>query len=156
MRRLFESWRGVTHEWFKQRLDRDKTSFRMELESKMMVKWQTKVDSLLLYMAQLEDKIKGEQDARETLTLTYDVSLNTGFDKLNTEAHVLSQNPLIHEVIIPVVPEDGEAESTDFEADVQTRVVRQRDIVNQISGQDGTTSPGFPPNFDSNDSRAMQ
>ena len=52
----------------------------MELESKMLVKWSTKVDSLLLYMAQLEDKIKLEQDAREVLTHTYDQSLNTGFN----------------------------------------------------------------------------
>ena len=50
MRRLFESWRGVSHEWFKERLDREKTTFRMELESKMLVKWSTKVDSLLIYM----------------------------------------------------------------------------------------------------------
>lgn len=58
VRRLFESWRGVSHEWFKDRLNREKTSFRMELESKMLVQWSTKVDSLMLYMAQLEDKIK--------------------------------------------------------------------------------------------------
>ena len=60
LRRLYESWRGVTHEWFKERLDREKTTFRMELESKMLVKWSTKVDALLIYMKQLEDKIKME------------------------------------------------------------------------------------------------
>ena len=85
MRRLFESWRGVTHEWFKERLDREKATFRMELESKMLVKWSTKVDSLLIYMKQLEDKIKMEQDAREKLTHTYDQSLNSGFNQLNVE-----------------------------------------------------------------------
>ena len=72
MRRLFESWRGVSHIEFKERLDREKASYRMELESKMLVKWSTKVDSLLVYMQQLEDKIKLEQDARERLTVTYD------------------------------------------------------------------------------------
>ena len=55
----------------------------MELESKMLVKWSTKVDALLIYMKQLEDKIKMEQDAREKLTYTYDHSLNTGFNELN-------------------------------------------------------------------------
>ena len=83
MRRWFESWRAVSHEEFKERIDKEKTQFRMELESKMLTKWQTKVDSMLIYMAQLEDRIKMEQDARETLTYTYDDSLNTGFDKLN-------------------------------------------------------------------------
>ena len=34
LRRLFESWRGISHEWFKERMDRDKQSFREELESK--------------------------------------------------------------------------------------------------------------------------
>ena len=143
MRRLFDSWRGVTHTWFKERLDREKTSFRMELESKMLVKWSTKVDSLLLYMAQLEDKIKMEQDAREVLTHTYDASLNTGFNRLNVETHTLSQNPLIHEVIIPKVPEMNESE-TDFEADVHTRVVRH-------ARPEGVTSPAFPPEIESGD-----
>ena len=60
VRRLFESWRGVTHLWFKERLERDKTSFRVDLENKMLIKWSSKCDALLLYMATLEDKIKEE------------------------------------------------------------------------------------------------
>ena len=64
-------------------MDSEKTNFRMELESKMLVKWSTKVDQLLVYMQQLEDKIKMEQDARERLTVTYDQSLNSGFNQLN-------------------------------------------------------------------------
>ena len=118
MRRLFESWRAVSHQEFKERMDNEKTNFRMELESKMLVKWSTKVDQLLVYMQQLEDKIKMEQDARERLTVTYDQSLNSGFNKLNVETQVLSANPLVHEVIIPQIPETNESE-TDFEADVQ-------------------------------------
>jgi hypothetical protein len=34
----------------------------------MLVQWSGKVDHLLLYMAQLEEKIKLEQAAREKLT----------------------------------------------------------------------------------------
>ena len=45
---------------------------------------------MLIYMAQLEDRIKVEQDARETLTYNYDESVNTGFDKLGGEAQILS------------------------------------------------------------------
>ena len=90
VRRVFESWRGVNHIEFKERLTREKTSFRMELESKMLVKWQTKVDSMLIYMAKLEDQIKAEQDAREILTVQYDQALTQGFNKLGGEAQVLS------------------------------------------------------------------
>ena len=39
MRRLFESWRGVSHKWFKERLDREKETFRAELESKILTQW---------------------------------------------------------------------------------------------------------------------
>jgi len=39
MRRLFESWRGVSHQWFKERLDREKETFRAELESKILTQW---------------------------------------------------------------------------------------------------------------------
>lgn len=99
VRRLFESWRGVTHEWFKERLGRDSDTFRHELESKMLVQWSTKCNALMLYMATLEDKIKEEQDAREVLTNTYDTSVNTGYDKLKAETYTLSKNPLIKEVI---------------------------------------------------------
>ena len=60
MRRLFESWRGVSHELFKGRIEGDSAAFRAELESKMLVQYSSKVDALLLYVAELEDKIKEE------------------------------------------------------------------------------------------------
>ena len=50
--------------------------FRTELESKILVQYRNKVDSLLLYAAELEDKIKLEQDAREKMTRMYDQSLH--------------------------------------------------------------------------------
>ncbi len=36
---VFESWRGVSHQWFKERLDRSKDGFRKELEDKMLTSW---------------------------------------------------------------------------------------------------------------------
>ncbi len=72
MRRFFEGWRGVTHQWFKERIDRDKEQFRLELESKILIQWQTKVDALTIYVSQLEEKIHREQEAREKLALLYD------------------------------------------------------------------------------------
>ena len=75
-RLMFHSWRQVVHEEFKEKLESEKAQKRMELESKMLVQWSKKVDSLMVYMAQLEDKIKMEQEAREQLARTYDQSLN--------------------------------------------------------------------------------
>ena len=98
MKRLFTSWRGVTHEEFTVRLDHEKTTFRTELESQILVQWSTKVNALLLYVAELEDKIKEEQEAREQLAEIYDASLNVGHNRLVTETLRLQQNPLIHEV----------------------------------------------------------
>ena len=66
----------------------------------MLTQWSTKVDSLLLYMSQLEDKIKVEQEARQKLAEAYDNSLNNGFSRLNLETQVLQANPLINEVVI--------------------------------------------------------
>ena len=100
LRRLFESWRGVSHELFKGRIGQEEASFRADLEGKMLVQYSTKVDAMLLYVAELEDKIKEEQDARERLAIVYDQSVNTGFEKLNEETRVLSANPLLHEVVV--------------------------------------------------------
>jgi hypothetical protein len=60
MRHLFDSWRGVSHEWFKQRLNEQTGQFRAELEERMLNCFTTKVDALNLYMAQLQEKIKQE------------------------------------------------------------------------------------------------
>jgi len=64
--------------------------------------WTSKVDQLMLYMAQLEDKIKSEVQAREQLTHTYEQSLNKGVNKLNHETNLLAENPLINEISIIV------------------------------------------------------
>ena len=64
--------------------------------------WSSKVDQLMLYMAQLEDKIKVEVQAREALTTIYEHSLNKGVTVLNRETNLLADNPLIHEISIIV------------------------------------------------------
>jgi len=54
----------------------------------------------LLYAAELEDKIKMEQDAREKMTRLYDQSLQTGFQVFNEETQCLAQQQLVSEVLI--------------------------------------------------------
>ena len=39
-------------------MDRERSTFRMNLESQILVQWSTKVDALMLYVAELEDKIR--------------------------------------------------------------------------------------------------
>lgn len=105
VKHLFEGWRGVSHKWFKENLETKTGSFRADLEGRMLNVFTSKVDALLLYMAQLEDKIKVEQEAREQLTRTYETSLNSGVSKLNTETQVLAENPLVREISLIVARE---------------------------------------------------
>lgn len=76
----------------------EKETFRAELQSKILVQWSTKVDALLLYVAELEEKIRQEQESREQLAILYDQSLTTGYTRLTDETHLLARNPLLHEV----------------------------------------------------------
>ena len=85
---------------FKERIEREKGQFQLELESKILTTWQNKVDALTLYFGQLEEKIHREQEAREKLAILYDQSLETGCNRLTEETRVLASNPLVHEVII--------------------------------------------------------
>ena len=64
--------------------------------------WTSKVDQLMLYMAQLEDKIKSEVQAREELTQTYEGSLNRGMKTFTQETELLSDNPLVKEISLVV------------------------------------------------------
>lgn len=64
--------------------------------------WTSKVDQLMLYMAQMEDKIKSEVKAREMLSVTYEQSMNRGVSKLNNETAMLADNPLIQEISLIV------------------------------------------------------
>ena len=100
MRRFFEGWRRESHQMFKERIEREKGQFQLELESKILNTWQSKVDALTLYFGQLEEKIHREQEAREKLAILYDQSLSLGCNRLTEETKVLASNPLVHEVII--------------------------------------------------------
>lgn len=51
LNRLFSSWRSVSHQEFKIRMEREKHTFRTDLESKILVQWSTKVDALILYVS---------------------------------------------------------------------------------------------------------
>jgi hypothetical protein len=97
--------RGITHTWFKEKCEVDKEIFREKLNQQHLVQWSTRVDSLLLYMAQLEEKIKMEQQAREKLTVTYEESLNQGVTKLNSETNLLAEDPLVREISLIVAKE---------------------------------------------------
>jgi len=100
--RVFRSWRMVAHEDGKIRINIEEKRFRLTLEREKLTMWTSKVDQLMLYIAQLEDKIKSEVKAREELTMTYETSLNKGVTKLNTETNLLADNPLINEISIIV------------------------------------------------------
>jgi hypothetical protein len=68
MRAVFGEWRKWSHQHFVKRMNIEQESYRSGLEQNLLAKWSGKVDHLLLYMAQLEEKIKLEQSAREKLT----------------------------------------------------------------------------------------
>lgn len=102
LRNLFSSWRQVSHNWFKERINEEEKLYRSALEKEMLVQWTSKVNALMLYMAQLEDKIKTEVQSRENLTTTYQSSLNKGVGQLNVETQALAENPLIKEISLLV------------------------------------------------------
>mmetsp|Transcript_9080 Transcript_9080/g.15332 ORF Transcript_9080/g.15332 Transcript_9080/m.15332 type:complete len:249 (-) Transcript_9080:245-991(-) len=102
LRRFLRSWRNVTHQWGKERITREEAVYRKNLETEKLTMWTSKVDQLMLYMAQLEDKIKSEVQAREQLALTYEQSLNRGVHRLNNETGLLADNPLVNEISLVV------------------------------------------------------
>lgn len=100
MRLMFCAIRQSSHLNFKAKWDVMRAEKKRELEITHLDKWKNKVDALMLYMAQLEDKIKLEQDARQKLAEAYDRSLSNGFKTLSHETQMLQVNPLIGEVVI--------------------------------------------------------
>jgi hypothetical protein len=51
LQRQFRMWRTVTHEWGKERINREESTFRKNLEREKLTMWTSKVDQLMLYMA---------------------------------------------------------------------------------------------------------
>ena len=56
----------------------------------------------MLYMAQLQEKIRIEQMAKEKLGIQYENSLNKGAEEFNAEAAELSESPLVKEISLIV------------------------------------------------------
>jgi len=78
MRLLFGSWRGVTHQWFKEKINKEAIDYETRLKQEKLVYWDQEVDELKLYMALLQDNIRKEVAEREELAKTYEESLNRG------------------------------------------------------------------------------
>jgi hypothetical protein len=72
VRLLFGSWRGVTHIWFKERINTEAVEYEKTKREVMLVSWDKEVDALKVYMAQLQEKIRIEVAAREELAKTYE------------------------------------------------------------------------------------
>ena len=51
MKRIYKSWRNVSHEWGKERINREEKTFRRNMEIEKVTMWTSKVDQLMLYMA---------------------------------------------------------------------------------------------------------
>ena len=100
--KFFRSWRGVSRVEGRERIKKEEIIYRKDLETQKLTMWTSKVDQLMLYMAQLEDKIKSEVQAREDLTQTYEGSLNRGMKTFTNETDLLSDNPLVKEISLVV------------------------------------------------------
>lgn len=72
LRLLFGSWRGVSHQWFKERINKEAVIYETTKRTELLVRWDSEVETLKLYMAQLQEKIRVEVHAREDLAKTYE------------------------------------------------------------------------------------
>ena len=104
-RLLFGSWRGVTHLWFKERINKEAIEYERVRRDEELIHWDKEVDALKIYMAQLQEKIRVEVQAREELARTYESSLNRGTAQLNEETRQLAENPLVREISLIVAKE---------------------------------------------------
>ena len=128
----------MSHDEFSVRLDAERNAFRTDLESKILVQWSTKVDALLLYVSNLEEKIRQEQELREKMALLYDQSLAVGYTRLTNETALLSQNPLLHEVTdtVPEAPVNPVFEAS-LQKMYQLRESRLREMQEENRKQTG-------------------
>jgi len=51
VRNFFYSWRGVTHVWFKERINKEAVEFEQKQRDKELTQWDKEVDALKVYMA---------------------------------------------------------------------------------------------------------
>lgn len=102
LKRFYKNWQIVSHQWGKERIAKESAEYKLALETERLTMWTSKVDQLMLYLRQLEGKIKTEVQAREQLTIAYEQSLNKGVQKVNRETQLLSENPLVNEISLVV------------------------------------------------------
>ena len=102
LKAYFDGFYQTCHKEGKERILREEEVFRKNLETDKLTIWTEKVDQLMLYMGQLENKIKDEVQAREKLSITYENSLHKGAQQLNSETELLSDNALVKEISIVV------------------------------------------------------
>ena len=57
---MFKGWQLIAHKESKENISKEEANYRKNLEREQLTMWTGKVDQLMLYMAQLEDKIKTE------------------------------------------------------------------------------------------------
>ena len=72
MKRFFKNWQVVSHSWGQERIAKESAEYKLDLETERLTMWTSKVDQLMLYLRQLEGKIKTEVQAREQLTIAYE------------------------------------------------------------------------------------
>ena len=65
MRRLYRGWYRVSHQWGRDRVNAQEETIRINFQNERLNMWTEKVEQMVAYMAQLEDKIKQEVQARE-------------------------------------------------------------------------------------------
>ena len=89
LRLLFKGWKSASDDWAKERIRGVTKVFEQQRRVEVLEQWDKKLDALKLYMAQLQEKIRIEIQAREELTKTYEDSLNKGVTQLNEETKQL-------------------------------------------------------------------
>ena len=78
LKSYFDAFYQQCHIEGKEKIVAHTEQYRKELETEKLTIWTEKVDQLMLYMGQLENKIKDEVQAREKLTVSYENSLTKG------------------------------------------------------------------------------
>lgn len=68
---VFKEWKQIAREWGRERINKWEVTYRQTLITERVVGISQKVEQMMLYMAQLEDKIKCEVQSREQLAIQY-------------------------------------------------------------------------------------
>jgi len=51
MRGLFYGWRGISHRWFKKRINKEAIEYEKTQRDKELTQWDKEVEALKVYMA---------------------------------------------------------------------------------------------------------